>query len=85
MKTSKLRRATVVTGMTLAAIGSMPLAHAEAATGTAKKSVSRPASVSTGRDRLPGAAGSVSPAGRPRQVAGTTFPTARAPWVFSGQ
>lgn len=39
MKTSKLMRVTVVTGMTLAAIGSMPLAHAEASTGTAKKSV----------------------------------------------
>ncbi|MFI0220145.1 hypothetical protein [Streptomyces lydicus] len=39
MKTGKLKRATVIVGVTLAAIGSTPFAHAEAAPGAAKASV----------------------------------------------
>ncbi|WP_382466501.1 hypothetical protein ACFIN9_40915 [Streptomyces noursei] len=39
MKTDKLKRATVVVGVALAAIGSTPLAYAEGAPGAAKVSV----------------------------------------------
>lgn len=63
--------------------GSTPTTERPPGTRRPAAPASRPASVTTGGDRLPGAAGSVSPAGRPRQVAGTTVPTARAPWVFS--